>query len=230
MRVVDSLPIGGRSSGRPAGCRTRACGCALVCLLLALLARAALGWILRPQPFETAPYDPVAAERFLDKVDVLGRFYDPTTVLRDERLPTTVLTEKEINSAAAFALQRAQGPLADALERFSIELEEGLMLARGHLELSELAGPSFAALPWPVQFETGIEVRLRLTQVDGKGRVVLESIRLGTVEIGGETVLYWAVRLAPELQPQIELLEAFPLPFGTRDLRVGKSGVVVEGS
>jgi hypothetical protein len=229
MKIAD--PTAPRPRRRQAGgCRRVSCGCLLAGGVLALLAPFLLSWLLSGPSVRQPQLDLQAAERFQEKIDELGRYYDPATVLRSELLPTTALSETELNSFLTAAQQRLRGPAADGLQAVAVELEDGYFVVHAELIPTEFGSGWIETLPWPFRTHTRVDLRGALQWVEGKGSVTLETVKLGKLSLPGSMVLDWIPRFAPEAEAWIELSKGFPLPFGTRGLAVQRDRILLEGS
>lgn len=229
MKIVD--PIGGDKRYRArVGWRTCACGCFVLLVLFILLGLPLLTALLRGGPVPTNQPDPAAAQRLQVKLDTIERHYDPMALLRGDTFRTTEMSEAEINAYIEAIRPRLQPPWDEAMRGLHIDIESGRIVIRSEIALNELGGDALKALPWPYQVETRIDLIGRLDTIEGKGRFILETMKLGALPIPGDTALDLLVRLAPKAGPYRELLKGFPLPFGAQSLEAYDGKIVIQGS
>jgi hypothetical protein len=227
MKVFDPVPR--RTPRLSCGPRSCACGCGLWLVFSAIGLPALLGWLISGEPVPSFHSDRDQARELQRKIDTLGRFYDPTTILRSETMPTIRLTEPEINAYVADLRDRLQPPGRDALQSGQVRLEDGRFLIQASIDLNRLGGSIVRALPWPYHWSPRVELSGRLEWFEGKGRLTLDVVRAGAIQVSGVRALDWLVWFYPPARPRIELMKGFPLPFGTRSIAVRPGEVVIEG-
>jgi hypothetical protein len=229
MKIVDPLHRPGRRlSCGPKSC---ACGCALAMLAVVLGFPAMLGWLLSGPPVLEGPVNRDDVHALQRKIDTLGSFYDPTTLLRSQILPTIVLTEPEINAYIADMIShRVRSPIREAIRGMRVEIQDGQFVVAASMDLNRLGGTLATELPWPFQVTTRLDVVAVLEWVDGKGRLSVRSVRAGSIEVSGDLALRWLAWVYPPAQPRIELMKGFPLPFGATGIQVHAGQIVIQGS
>jgi hypothetical protein len=228
MKIVDPLHRPGHRGA--CGPRNCACGCLSALIAAVLGLPVVLGWLISGEPVPRPPLDREAARHLQQKINLLGSFYDPSRALRSEPMPTTTLSESEINSYVAVLLDRMSSPARDAVRGVRVGLGEGRIQLHAAIDLNPLGGTIAMALPWPFQVRTRLDLQGVLEWVDGKGRLRLQWLRAGSIEMSGESALALLGMVYPAAQPTLDLMEAFPLPFGTTGIRLQQGRIVIEGS
>lgn len=214
----------------PRGRKACACGCLLGGPLLLALLFAAAGWVIRGEPLPIVRPDTALARQLQTKLDVLRKYSDPRRAFLGELLPTTELTQSELNAFAAVSRTQLQSPAREALEALYLELADGHFVLRARLNLDALAEATIPYLPLPDELGVRIDVTGLLGWVDGRGKLEIRSAQIGALSLSGDTTLWLIQKLYPPAEAWFEVMKGFPLPFGTKDLKVEKGRVLLTGS